>query len=1045
VAIFHTYIDDSTPGGEDAVAGIGSDTLYGVSASRDFKVSGISTFSGTTEFDKVKFLKDSTGDIGNSGQILSSTGSGIDWINSNTTNVNSASNIGVNENSTDAEQWLTFVGAKSGNNPIRVDDDLRYNPSTNVLSVKGITLPGDDQKITIGADDPLEIQHNSTSTQVELKSDAIISIMSGSAIELENESGGNIARFVKSSGCELYHNVSNTSTLRLETTDAGVTVTGTVSATTFSGALNGSASGSSGSCTGNAATATALETARTIGGTSFDGSANITPGVSGGLTGTPDIAVTDIDIAGALTDKNDITGTSGQVLTSTQTGVAWANAGTLAAGAAAQVAVANEATDTSCFPVFAIKATGADIALKSNAGLKFDSDTGALEATSFVKTSGTSSEFLKADGSVDTSTYLTSQVQSDWNSSTAPAAILNKPTLFSGAYGDLTGKPTLVTAFTGLSDAPANYTSQASKFVAVKADASGLEFVNNPNTDTQRAIHDTPSNGSTAISISSNWAYDHKELEGNSAHVPAAGSGNGSKFLANDGSWKLPSYTTNTNTTYGISCTDGDNTDEEKITLTPSAGTADSIVLEASTGLSIARNGDKITFTNTDTGSGGNSWRGIDDTPVDGQTSESISSNWAFDHNAGTGNSKHVPAAGSAGQFLKHDGTWGTPNYNSGANYYCNGLAFDTGTGVLTASINGATNQTVDLDGRYIQSGGNAATSTKAFVTESNTDTISRGIVFCDAANNASGNKDLKYDRNLVYNANSNTLVANNFQGTLGNFTNVDGAIKIRTDNGDAYHNILFVDSTTDNQYQTIKMDDEASRLQWNPNDENLVAFTAQTQGLRQWSDGGLGSSGQVLTSGGSGTQWSWQSISALDGPLTIGGNVAVTGNLTVSGNLQGGGQTLIDITNAVKTDRQSRQSTAWIDVTGLSISVTAKSASSKFLIICNVNVAAENSGGHDALVRLMRGTTPIGNGTDGSSVDQRCFGQSGGQVGYYETNSVGITILDSPGAGTHVYHVEFRSGNAGAAYKAWINKRGASSSTGFSPSSSITVMEFDR
>ena len=92
-----------------------------------------------------------------------------------------------------------------------------------------------------------------------------------------------------------------------------------------------------------------------------------------------------------------------------------------------------------------------------------------------------------------------------------------------------------------------------------------------------------------------------------------------------------------------------------------------------------------------------------------------------------------------------------------------------------------------------------------------------------------------------------------------------------------------------------------------------------------------------------------------------------------------------------------------------------------------------------------MRGTTPIGNGTEGTGVDQRCFGQSGGQVGYYETNSVGITILDSPGAGTHVYHVEFRAGNAGAAYKAWINKRGASATSGFSPSSSITVMEFDR
>jgi len=597
VAIFHTYIDDSTPGGEDAVAGIGSDTLYGVFASRDFKVTGISTFSGSTEFEKVKFLKDSTGDIGNSGQILSSTGSGIDWINSNTTTVNAASNVGVNEDSTDAEQWLTFVGANSGNNPIRVDGDLKYNPSTNVLSVKGITLPGDDQNITIGADNPLEIKHDSTSGQVNIKSDANISIMSGDRVQIEDETGVNIADFIKASGCKLYHNVSGTSTLRLETTDAGVMVTGIVTATTFNGSLNGSASGSSGSCTGNAATATALETARTIGGTSFDGSANITPGVSGGLTGTPDIAVTDIDIAGALTDKNDITGTNGQVLTSTETGVAWANAGTLAAGAAAEVAVGNEATDTSCFPVFGTAATGSNIALKSNTGLKFDSDTAALEAGSFVKTGGTSSQFLKADGSVDTSTYLSSQVNSDWSASSGAAEILNKPTLFSGSYNDLTSKPTLVTAFTGLSDTPSTLT--ASKFVAVKSDGSGLEFVNNPNTDTQRAIHDTPSNGSTAISISSNWAYDHKELEGNSAHVPAAGTGNSGKFLANDGTWQTPSYTTNTNTTYGLHCTQdaaGSNSsdnDDPYLWLNASSGTDDSVKIVGGANVTVTRDSDE--------------------------------------------------------------------------------------------------------------------------------------------------------------------------------------------------------------------------------------------------------------------------------------------------------------------------------------------------------------------------------------------------------------------------------------------------------------------
>jgi len=58
---------------------------------------------------------------------------------------------------------------------------------------------------------------------------------------------------------------------------------------------------------------------------------------------------------------------------------------------------------------------------------------------------------------------------------------------------------------------------------------------------------------------------------------------------------------TDTDTTYSISCVDGDNTDEEKIRLTAGgdgSGT-DDIVLETGTGLSIARSGDKITFSNS--------------------------------------------------------------------------------------------------------------------------------------------------------------------------------------------------------------------------------------------------------------------------------------------------------------------------------------------------------------------------------------------------------------------------------------------------------------
>lgn len=56
---------------------------------------------------------------------------------------------------------------------------------------------------------------------------------------------------------------------------------------------------------------------------------------------------------------------------------------------------------------------------------------------------------------------------------------------------------------------------------------------------------------------------------------------------------------TDNNTTYTVSAADGDNADEEKIVLTGSDATTDAIVLEAGTGLSISRTGDKITFTNT--------------------------------------------------------------------------------------------------------------------------------------------------------------------------------------------------------------------------------------------------------------------------------------------------------------------------------------------------------------------------------------------------------------------------------------------------------------
>ena len=117
------------------------------------------------------------------------------------------------------------------------------------------------------------------------------------------------------------------------------------------------------------------------------------------------------------------------------------------------ITVANENTDTECYPLFSKDATG-NIAPKTVTSLKLNSSSGQLEAGSFKKTGGTSSEFLKADGSVDSSTYSTfsgsyvdlsnkptipaAQIQSDWNQSTTSALdfIKNKPAVYGNSDVD---------------------------------------------------------------------------------------------------------------------------------------------------------------------------------------------------------------------------------------------------------------------------------------------------------------------------------------------------------------------------------------------------------------------------------------------------------------------------------------------------------------------------------------------------------------------------------------------------------------------------------
>lgn len=83
-------------------------------------------------------------------------------------------------------------------------------------------------------------------------------------------------------------------------------------------------------------------------------------------------------------------GSSTNVLTVAAGLPSWA-----APAAAGTITVANEATDTTCFPIFVTAATG-DLAPKSNAGLTFNSNTALLTATLLAGTTSVTSATIRA-------------------------------------------------------------------------------------------------------------------------------------------------------------------------------------------------------------------------------------------------------------------------------------------------------------------------------------------------------------------------------------------------------------------------------------------------------------------------------------------------------------------------------------------------------------------------------------------------------------------------------------------------------------------------
>ena len=171
-------------------------------------------------------------------------------------------------------------------------------------------------------------------------------------------------------------------------TATSIVSSGTITA---SGGITGTLTGNvTGNVTGNASTATALATGRTIGMTgdvtwtsaSFDGSGNVTGTAA---IGTGVIVNADVNTSAAIdatkihdgTVSNTEFGYLNNVSSNIQTQL---DAKASSSYVPTAITVADESSDTTCFPLFATAATG-DLGPKTASGLTFNSSTDVLSGT----------------------------------------------------------------------------------------------------------------------------------------------------------------------------------------------------------------------------------------------------------------------------------------------------------------------------------------------------------------------------------------------------------------------------------------------------------------------------------------------------------------------------------------------------------------------------------------------------------------------------------------------------------------------------------------
>ena len=183
------------------------------------------------------------------------------------------------------------------------------------------------------------------------------------------------------------------------------------------------------------------------------------------------------------------------------------------------------------------------------------------------------------------------------------------------------------------------------------------------------------------------------------------------------------------------------------------------------------------------------------------------------------------------------------------------------------------------------------------------------------------------------------------------------------------------------------------------------------------------GSGGLVQTADASG-------ILALQTAGTTAVTIDTSQNTTFAGTLTTAAQSIakaslpagavLQVVSTTKTDTFTTTSTSFTDITGLSVSITPSSATSKILVFSNVNGSQQYTVNRTSL-RLLRNSTTIDAGTAVGS-RQAAFGGFGTPDSTVPSGTVSGNYLDSPATTSSVTYKMQVAVTAGSG-TAYINR----------------------